>query len=161
MFIILRKRSLSFLHWYHHATVLLYTWDAFVVEQPPGIYFCAMNYTGIKSETFLLKKSEIIFICSSYILKWLYELLITSYSLSNPHQSMPLCTFTTILPLFPNLQSGASLSLFFKFHRCLLVKQSFRYIYFTNSYSINQKVLIFSYFYSRGSCDMCFFISIL
>jgi len=45
LFIVLRKKPLSFLHWYHHVTVLLYTWDAYVQEQPPGLYFIAMNYT--------------------------------------------------------------------------------------------------------------------
>eukprot|EP00918_Siedleckia_nematoides_P088506 GHVU01194555.1.p1 GENE.GHVU01194555.1~~GHVU01194555.1.p1 ORF type:complete len:384 (-),score=58.48 GHVU01194555.1:431-1582(-) len=45
VFIVLRKRRLSFLHWYHHLTVLLYTWDAYAHEQPPGLYFIAMNYT--------------------------------------------------------------------------------------------------------------------
>jgi len=45
VFIILRKKKLSFLHWYHHVTVLMYTWDAFVNAQPPGLYYCGMNYT--------------------------------------------------------------------------------------------------------------------
>eukprot|EP01055_Gregarina_sp_Pseudo9_P005895 Gregarina_sp_Pseudo_9__5894@NODE_92_length_4347_cov_50_466806_g84_i0_p2_GENE_NODE_92_length_4347_cov_50_466806_g84_i0NODE_92_length_4347_cov_50_466806_g84_i0_p2_ORF_typecomplete_len335_score44_92ELO/PF01151_18/3_6e65_NODE_92_length_4347_cov_50_466806_g84_i032074211 len=44
IFIVLRKRKLNFLHWYHHVTVLMYTWDAFVTEQPPGLYYCGMNY---------------------------------------------------------------------------------------------------------------------
>uniref|UniRef100_A0A914R0T5 Elongation of very long chain fatty acids protein n=1 Tax=Parascaris equorum TaxID=6256 RepID=A0A914R0T5_PAREQ len=28
-FIVLRKRPLLFLHWYHHVTVLVYTWHAY------------------------------------------------------------------------------------------------------------------------------------
>eukprot|EP00923_Selenidium_pygospionis_P003564 GHVN01005629.1.p1 GENE.GHVN01005629.1~~GHVN01005629.1.p1 ORF type:complete len:322 (+),score=10.82 GHVN01005629.1:283-1248(+) len=43
-FIVLRKKPLSFLHWYHHVTVLLYTWDAMIREQPCGIVFVSMNY---------------------------------------------------------------------------------------------------------------------
>ncbi|EZG55275.1 GNS1/SUR4 family protein [Gregarina niphandrodes] len=44
VFIVLRKRNLNFLHWYHHVTVLMYTWDAFASEQPPGMFYCGMNY---------------------------------------------------------------------------------------------------------------------
>nr|AAO34582.1 putative fatty-acyl elongase [Cryptosporidium parvum] len=43
-FIIARKKSLSFLHWFHHLTVLLYTWDAYVCCQTIGVFFCAINY---------------------------------------------------------------------------------------------------------------------
>eukprot|EP01071_Lankesteria_metandrocarpae_P001977 Lankesteria_metandrocarpae@DN2002_c0_g1_i1.p2 len=43
-FIVLRKRKVSFLHWFHHATVLVYTWDAFLNEQGVGVYYCSMNY---------------------------------------------------------------------------------------------------------------------
>ncbi|KAH8738711.1 7 pass integral membrane proteinwith FLHWFHH motif shared with fatty-acyl elongase [Cryptosporidium ryanae] len=43
-FIVARKRPLSFLHWFHHLTVLLYTWDAYVSCQTIGTYFCAINY---------------------------------------------------------------------------------------------------------------------
>lgn len=43
--LVLRKRQVSFLHWYHHASVLLYCWDAYAERQPTGLYFAAMNYT--------------------------------------------------------------------------------------------------------------------
>ena len=46
LFLILRKKPLRFLHWYHHLTVFLYCWDAFANEMPTGIFFIAMNYTG-------------------------------------------------------------------------------------------------------------------
>jgi elongation of very long chain fatty acids protein 6 len=44
LFIVLRKRPLGFLHWYHHATVLLFCWFTYVNENP-GLTFIAMNYT--------------------------------------------------------------------------------------------------------------------
>jgi hypothetical protein len=45
VFIVLRKKPLIFLHWYHHVTVLLYCWHAFSTKASVGIYFVAMNYT--------------------------------------------------------------------------------------------------------------------
>jgi len=44
VFIVIRKKNLMFLHWYHHVTVLLYTWFSYS-KRNPGIYFVAMNYT--------------------------------------------------------------------------------------------------------------------
>lgn len=45
VFIVLRKKPLIFLHWYHHVTVLLYCWNSYVTESGAGLYFVSMNYT--------------------------------------------------------------------------------------------------------------------
>lgn len=45
VFIILRKKPLIFLHWYHHVTVLLYCWHSYYYEEGYGLYFAGMNYT--------------------------------------------------------------------------------------------------------------------
>lgn len=45
VFIVLRKRPLIFLHWYHHVTVLLFCWNSYSTYAATGLYFVAMNYT--------------------------------------------------------------------------------------------------------------------
>lgn len=44
-FLVLRKRPVILLHWYHHWTVLVYTWHAYSIRVPSGLWFEAMNST--------------------------------------------------------------------------------------------------------------------
>ena len=44
IFIILRKQKLIFLHWYHHATVLLFSWYMAGHSQVLARWFCVLNY---------------------------------------------------------------------------------------------------------------------
>lgn len=43
-FIVVHKKPLIFLHWYHHISVLAYCWHSYVFKAPPGIIFAVMNY---------------------------------------------------------------------------------------------------------------------
>jgi len=45
VFIVLRKQELIFLHWYHHATVLVYCWYSTSDFSSSGRWFVLMNYT--------------------------------------------------------------------------------------------------------------------
>lgn len=45
VFIVLRKQRLIFLHWYHHITVLLYSWFCYKDLVAGGGWFMTMNYT--------------------------------------------------------------------------------------------------------------------
>uniref|UniRef100_A0A3B1K7R9 Elongation of very long chain fatty acids protein n=1 Tax=Astyanax mexicanus TaxID=7994 RepID=A0A3B1K7R9_ASTMX len=45
VFIVLRKQRLIFLHWYHHITVLLYTWASYKDHVAGGGWFMTMNYS--------------------------------------------------------------------------------------------------------------------
>lgn len=44
VFLVLKKKPVIFLHWYHHVTVLLYCWNSYVTESAAGLYFVSMNY---------------------------------------------------------------------------------------------------------------------
>jgi len=44
-FIVIHKKPLIFLHWYHHITVLAYCWHSYVTTSPSGLTFIAMNYS--------------------------------------------------------------------------------------------------------------------
>jgi len=44
-FIVVNKKPLIFLHWYHHITVLLFCWYSYITYFTGAIYFVFMNYT--------------------------------------------------------------------------------------------------------------------
>ncbi|XP_065164278.1 very long chain fatty acid elongase 6 [Atheta coriaria] len=44
LFIVLRKQPLIFLHWYHHITVLLYSWFSYTQYTSSARWFIVMNY---------------------------------------------------------------------------------------------------------------------
>ncbi|KAK5965611.1 Elongation of very long chain fatty acids protein, partial [Trichostrongylus colubriformis] len=44
LFLVLRKRPVIFLHWYHHAVVLVYCWHSAVELTAAGRWFIWMNY---------------------------------------------------------------------------------------------------------------------
>merc|ERR1711991_495069 len=43
-FLVYMRKPVAFLHWYHHATVLLYCWFAYKNATPSAVIFATMNY---------------------------------------------------------------------------------------------------------------------
>jgi hypothetical protein len=44
VFLILKRKPVRFLQWYHHATVMLFCWLALSTKYMPGLWFAATNY---------------------------------------------------------------------------------------------------------------------
>ena len=45
VFLVLQKKPVIFLHWFHHVTVLLYCWHAFANWTASGLWFVSMNFS--------------------------------------------------------------------------------------------------------------------
>lgn len=76
-FIVIHKKPLIFLHWYHHITVLLYCWHSYVTTSPPGIFFVVMNYSVHASMYFYYFLMAI-----KMRPKWLNPMIITTFQIS-------------------------------------------------------------------------------
>ena len=44
VFLVLQKKDVIFLHWFHHVTVMLYCWHAYIMQPTTGLWFTTMNY---------------------------------------------------------------------------------------------------------------------
>ena len=80
IFIILRKQKLIFLHWYHHITVLLYSWYSYKDVVAGGGWFMTMNYSvhsvmysyyALRAAGFRVSRKFAMFITLSQILQML------------------------------------------------------------------------------------------
>lgn len=76
-FIVIHKKPLIFLHWYHHITVLLYCWHSYVTKSPPGIFFVVMNYS-VHASMYLY------YGCMALrkVPKWFNPVIITTFQIS-------------------------------------------------------------------------------
>jgi elongation of very long chain fatty acids protein 6 len=76
-FIVIHKKPLIFLHWYHHITVLLYCWHSYVTKSPPGIFFVVMNYS-VHASMYLYYGGMAVRI----IPQWFNPVIITTFQIS-------------------------------------------------------------------------------
>ena len=91
IFIILRKQNLIFLHWYHHITVLLFTWYSYSEHISPGRWYICMNYLvhsfmysyfALRSLGFKIPKQIAMFITVSQIIQMVLGCFVTYYGYS-------------------------------------------------------------------------------
>jgi len=69
-FIVVKKKPLLFLHWYHHVTVLLFCWHSYAFESSTGLFFVAMNYSVhcvMVSQLFVVCRLSFVVCRSSFV----------------------------------------------------------------------------------------------
>ena len=89
MFIVLRKKPLIFLHWYHHVTVLLYCWHSYATRSAAGLWFISMNYSvhAIMYFYYFLKAVGV---------KVSWARLVTTFQISQMFVGVSVCTLIVL-----------------------------------------------------------------
>jgi len=90
-FIIIHKKPLIFLHWYHHISVLLFSWDSAAKEAPAAPIFAAMN-----ASVHFIMYGYYFLTTIKYKGKWMSPMFITIAQISQ----MVVGTSTAILTLY-------------------------------------------------------------
>ena len=89
VFLILRKRPVIFLHWYHHVTVLLFTWTSAAEAASFGRYFMTINclvhflmysYFAVQSLGIRLNKVVSMTITTLQIVQMLAGIFVVAYA---------------------------------------------------------------------------------
>lgn len=122
-FIIVHKKPLIFLHWYHHVSVLLYSWFSLVPHTAPaGVYFSLMNYFvhSVMYMYYFLMAAKMkpkwfnpIFITIGQILQMVVGVSLTAYGYFVSFT--PGCHTTTINIIVAGCMYGSYFALFSKF----------------------------------------------
>ncbi|XP_015791962.1 elongation of very long chain fatty acids protein 6 [Tetranychus urticae] len=102
LFIVFRKQNLIFLHWYHHITVLLFTWYCYAEHISQARWYICMNYVvhsfmysyyALRASGFRVPKPIAMCITSSQILQMIMGFYVTYYAYDKTAQGYP-CTAT-------------------------------------------------------------------
>ncbi|OXA46420.1 putative fatty acid elongation protein 3 [Folsomia candida] len=119
-FIVLRKKPVIFLHWFHHATVMCYTWSTFEYLDPSHRWYTVMNYFihaimysyyALRAMRFTLNKKVSMIITALQLCQMIAGVGINVYSIIKINEGTPcarklqnvqmvLLMYTTYLVLF-------------------------------------------------------------
>lgn len=89
VFVVLRRQKLIFLHWYHHTTVLIFTWYCYADETSVARWYVYMNYSvhammysyyAIRAAGIRLPKPLAMSITMSQIVQMIIGAIVTFYA---------------------------------------------------------------------------------
>ncbi|GFU12899.1 elongation of very long chain fatty acids protein 6 [Nephila pilipes] len=123
LFIVLRKQPLIFLHWYHHITVLLFTWYAHTNQVAAGRWYMTMNYfvhswmyTYFALKCLRIKTPRVFALIITFlqILQMVFGFYITYFSYVTIHKGEP-CHQKANIVTYGLLLYGSYFALFARF----------------------------------------------
>ena len=131
LFLVLRKRPVIFLHWYHHITVLWFTWYATSALAPVGVYFITMNifvhsimYTYFTVSAYGIKVPQLIRMSISFlqIMQMVGGIIAISFTSYYNHVLGDACSSSLRTEIVCMLMYLSYLLLFGNFFYCVYVK---------------------------------------